>query len=122
MLNPSFSGRGRTFLPWREKGKVKTFVDVKFFYIVDQLLMRSLWLESFQINDFINSDFHIFLLIQEMLSYLKSHAENSFGKARHDLPMGLLPHKCLFLVHFKGFKFLGMPTSESCVYFEISLQ
>ena len=45
-LNPSFSGRGRTFLPWREKGKVRTFVVVKFFYIVDQLLMRSLWLEK----------------------------------------------------------------------------
>ena len=29
-----------------EKGKVRTFVVVKFFYIVDQLLIRSLWLEK----------------------------------------------------------------------------
>ena len=65
-LNPSFSGRGRTFLPWREKGKVRTFVVVKFFYIVDQLLMRSLWLEKLTINDFaINSDFQTILLLKE---------------------------------------------------------
>ena len=44
-LNPSLSGRGRTFLPWREKGKVRTFVEFVFFYIVDHLLMRSLRLE-----------------------------------------------------------------------------
>ena len=44
-LNPSFSGRGRTFLPWREKGKVRTFVMFAFFYIVDHLLLRSLWPE-----------------------------------------------------------------------------
>ena len=44
-LNPSFSGRGRTFLPWRER-ESENFCFVKFFYIVDQLLMRSLWLEK----------------------------------------------------------------------------
>ena len=44
-LNPSFSGRGRTFLPWREKVKMRTFVEFVFFYIVDHLLMRSLRLK-----------------------------------------------------------------------------
>ena len=71
-LNPSFSGRGRTFLPWREKGKVKTFVfvAVKFFYIVDQLLMRSLWLEKLTINDFaINSDFQVILLLKDQTNH-----------------------------------------------------
>ena len=65
VLNPSFSGRGRTFLPWRER-ESENFCCVKFFYIVDQLLMRSLWLEKLSINDFaINSDFHIFLLLKD---------------------------------------------------------
>ena len=69
-LNPSFSGRGRTFLPWREKGKVRTFVVVKFFYIVDQLLMRSLWLEKLTINDFaINSDFQTILLLKDQTNH-----------------------------------------------------
>ena len=45
VLNPSFSGRGRTFLPWREKGKVKTVVYFVFSF-VDQLLTRSLGLEK----------------------------------------------------------------------------
>ena len=72
VLNPSFSGRGRTFLPWREKGKVKTFVDVKFFYIVDQLLMRSLWLEKLSKNDFdINSDFQIILRLKDQTNHLQ---------------------------------------------------
>ena len=69
-LNPSFSGRGRTLLPWREKGKVRAFVVVKFFYIVDQLLMRSLWLEKLLINDFaINSDFQIILLLKDQTNH-----------------------------------------------------
>ena len=42
-LNPSFSGRGETFLPC-EKGKVRVVVDFVF-SIVDQLLTRSLGLE-----------------------------------------------------------------------------
>ena len=32
--------------------KVRTFVSVKFFYIIDQLLRRSLRLEKLTINDF----------------------------------------------------------------------
>ena len=53
-----------------EKGKVRTFVAVKFFYIVDQLLMRSLWLEKLTINNFaINSDFHIFLLLKDQTNH-----------------------------------------------------
>ena len=45
-LNPSFSGRGETFLlsSLREKGKVRIVVDFVF-SIVDQLLTRSLGLE-----------------------------------------------------------------------------
>ena len=68
-LNPSFSGRGRTFLPWRER-ESENFCFVKFFYIVDQLLMRSLWLEKLTINDFdINSDFQIILLLKDQTNH-----------------------------------------------------
>ena len=53
-----------------EKGKVRTFVVVKFFYIFDQLLMRSLRLEKLSINNFaINSDFHIFLLLKDQTNH-----------------------------------------------------
>ena len=70
-----------------EKGKVRTFVSVavKFFYIVDQLLMRSLWLEKLSINDFaINSDFHIILLLKDQtnhyhITHWSSSASMSFS-------------------------------------------
>ena len=48
----------------------ENFCFVKFFYIVDQLLMRSLWLEKLTINDFaINSDFQIILLLKDQTNH-----------------------------------------------------
>jgi len=50
--------------------KTFVFVAVKFFYIVDQLLMRSLWLEKLTINDFaINSDFQVILLLKDQTNH-----------------------------------------------------
>ena len=68
-LNPSFSGRGRTLLPWRERESENCSL-LSIFCLFDQLLMRSLWLEKLSnIRQIFQLQIYHFLLSKDQTTH-----------------------------------------------------